>query len=553
MSAQPTEQERQEQPQRGCEACGQVVENEEIVEQPDGSWKHPGCAADENDEGDGPVLVQPSEAAAVEQGKAIEPHSKRGSLSLAPDQVHLTAVQKAALIAINIDVNGDPGVQPQIRPFMHMCQVRGLDPFAREAYLIGRGKGNNRKWTMQTGIDGYRKLAAATKRFIRVKKRLWTGSEDDPNWYRMVEDEDGDLIKQRVWTDAWLEAEHPAAAKVVIEHYDERGERTTTSAVGNWEMFAPYNDVWEGPKGSRKQKYNADGTPAKELTGMWVKGGPHMLSKCVEALCYRMAFPNQMHGFYIHEEMHRLDAQERNRVTAEQSAPRRASVMQNGAHQITTSAPVRSVVVPQGDADDDTVSAPDLPGFEPVQAGEVARDVVDALQQQDQGAPENAPQDAPQGAPSTAPSDRDDAPSDAPQMTEGERLSAVRGELEWQAEQLGKTTNWLAQRRIRALRKNLDQFTVDELLVIALSWREMAGHKLAQEDPQAAARYASAGRDIVSMDWVLGVVEGEVVEDGGDPVDDPRLDANPEELHEYVNQGGTCGVCGRFQDEPIHS
>ena len=47
---------------------------------------------------------------------------------------------------------------------------------------------------------------------------------------------------------------------------------------------------------------------------MWTKGGAHMLAKCAEALAIRMAFPSRTSGIYTHEEMHRADQIEADRL-----------------------------------------------------------------------------------------------------------------------------------------------------------------------------------------------------------------------------------------------
>ena len=229
--------------------------------------------------------ISPSEALAETADLSQTPailETPAGFLTLRPTQKSLEPEQINALKAIGIDTQNDPGVIPHLQAFVHMCQIRNLDPFAREAYLIGRGKGDNRKYTMQTGIDGYRKMAKATGRFIRVKKVLWTGSDDDERSYVAVEDEDGDFVRKRVWFDQWPSSRgNPGAAKVVVEHLDDSGVATITSAVADWDMYAPYVDVWEGPRGNRRAKVDADGKPVRELNDMWKKGGPHMLSKCL--------------------------------------------------------------------------------------------------------------------------------------------------------------------------------------------------------------------------------------------------------------------------------
>lgn len=224
------------------------------------------------------AVQQPTEQ--PEPGKAVELHTERGHLTLRPGQARLDEDQRGALLAIGIDTVADPGVFPHLRAFVHMCQIRGLDPWAREAYLIGRGQGDKRKYTMQTGIDGYRKMAASTGRFIRVKDVLWTGSEDDDRSYRL----DANGVMRRVWYDQWPASRGwPGAAKAIIEHYDPAGNVVETEAVADWSMYAPFTDKWEWgeTRGQKKYLRNPDGSKVKELNEMWTKGPAHMLGKCL--------------------------------------------------------------------------------------------------------------------------------------------------------------------------------------------------------------------------------------------------------------------------------
>jgi hypothetical protein len=229
--------------------------------------------------------VQPAEideqaAEIAEGGKAIELHTPHGHLTLRPNQDQLDPGQHAGLLAIGIDVQHDPGVWPHLRVFIHMCQRKNLDPYAREAYLIGRGRGEYRRWTMQTSIEGYRKMAGMTGRFVRVAGTYWTWQDDkDGAWW-----EDPEGIMRRRWFDQWPDSrDDPGAARVVIEHYDEARRLTRTEAVGNWGMFAPYTDKYDGSGQNRRKVHDADGNPVRVLGEFWVKGGPHMLAKCLPA------------------------------------------------------------------------------------------------------------------------------------------------------------------------------------------------------------------------------------------------------------------------------
>lgn len=462
--------------------------------------------------------IQPSEAADEQaSGTVIELHTAKGSLTLRPTQTVLDENQKAALVAIGIDVVKDPQVVPHVRAFMHMCQVKDLDPWAREAYLIGRGKGDNRKYTMQTGIDGYRKMAGATGRFIRVADTLWTGADDDDRSY--YRDENG--VMRRVWYDQWPASRgYPGAAKVVIEHYDEANNIVRTEAVADWSMYAPFSDKYEGYGQSRRKVIDPETRkPVQELNEMWRKGYAHMLAKCAEALAHRKAFPARMSGIYTHEEMHRADQQERARIEAEQANARRTAFESRQQQS-----PAPALATPEPPEPPEDASQPSGP----IPVGETAAEVVQDVQERQQAAPQAAPDDA----------------------TKAEWLHR---ELEWQAEVIGVTVQRLATRQVAALRKNVEDFTLPELHAMVAGMREATLNRMrTTHDAADVERYASVGAEDVVDVTTLFVVSGEVMpddeQDGGD--------GDPDQPHTFVDDGdGVCSVCGeapQFGNDPLH-
>lgn len=139
--------------------------------------------------------------------------------------------------------------------FFHQCQKTGLDPFARQIYMIQRAG----KQTIQTGIDGFRLIARRA-----ADKRGETISYADTLWA----DENGN------WSDLWLDPKkRPSAAKVVIYR--------------NGQSF-PGLAMWS--------EYGSD-------QAMWKKIPAHMLAKVAEALALRKAFPQDLSGLYTADEM----------------------------------------------------------------------------------------------------------------------------------------------------------------------------------------------------------------------------------------------------------
>lgn len=190
------------------------------------------------------------------------------ALTISPKQTSFTQTQLAALQHLGID-QADKG---DLDVFMHYCQRTGLDPFSRQIYMIGRNvrQGNQwvRRWTIQTSIDGARLIARRV-----ADKSGAPYSTEGPFWC----DADGN------WADVWLKPTPPAAAKYVVLY---KGGSFTGIA-----RFDAYKAV---------NKKN-------EVIGLWEKMADTMLAKCAEMLALRKAFPQDMSGLYVSEEMQQAD------------------------------------------------------------------------------------------------------------------------------------------------------------------------------------------------------------------------------------------------------
>jgi phage recombination protein Bet len=201
----------------------------------------------------------------------------RGTSDLAidPAQTMWTEKQKAALVQLGVKdaSNADLAV------FFHQATRTGLDPFAKQIYMLGRWSKDGIKQTIQTGIDGYRLIArrAADKahEVLEYEDTLWCGPDGS-------------------WADVWLSDEPPAAAKVCVIRNGAR-----FPAVAKWSEYV---------------QTNKDGTP----NAMWKRMGANQLAKCAEALALRKAFPQDLSGIYTEDEMAHDDrpAEAPRRVTA---------------------------------------------------------------------------------------------------------------------------------------------------------------------------------------------------------------------------------------------
>lgn len=183
------------------------------------------------------------------------------AVALRDDQTTFDDKQVAVLRSLGVE----KASQADLALFFHVCRKTGLDPFARQIYMIERWTKDGVKQTIQTGIDGLRLVAqrtcAANAESLSYEDTQWCGSDG-------------------VWRDVWLSSEPPSAARVAV--------------LRNGHRF---------PAVALMREY-AQMTKAGTPTQMWATKGALMIAKCAEALALRKAFPMDLAGLYIDDEMH---------------------------------------------------------------------------------------------------------------------------------------------------------------------------------------------------------------------------------------------------------
>ncbi len=152
--------------------------------------------------------------------------------------------------------------------FVEVCKSTGLNPFQRQIYAIVReawdaSQGRRvPRMTIQTGIDGYRLIAARTAQHAGTT---------DPEF--------GPLV-----------GGHPEWARVTVSRWVPiMGRSAEFTATARWAEYV---------------QATKDGKPS----GMWAKMPHTMLGKCAEALALRKAFPAELSGVYTAEEMSQADS-----------------------------------------------------------------------------------------------------------------------------------------------------------------------------------------------------------------------------------------------------
>lgn len=199
-----------------------------------------------------------------------------GALAITEEQTEFTPTQRAALAQIGVEDASDGDLQV----FLTYAQRTGLDPWARQLYMIGRWSKTGTKYTIQASIDGLRIVAQRSGEYAGQVGPEWCGPDG-------------------VWRDVWLSDTPPSAARVGVLR---RGWAQPQYAVA---IFREYSGT------------TRDGN----LTQMWQEKPAVMIAKCAEALALRKAFPHDLSGIYTADEMSKADVVPSTVVPAQPATP----------------------------------------------------------------------------------------------------------------------------------------------------------------------------------------------------------------------------------------
>jgi len=198
--------------------------------------------------------------------------SNNAALAVTNEQAFWHDKQIAALNQLGLQ--GAP--KGDLAVFLHFAQRTGLDPFARQIYMINRGG----RYTIQASIDGLRIVAQRSGEYAGQVGPFWCGTDGE-------------------WTDVWLESTPPIASKVGVNR---KGFTEPLWAVARFDSYCPLGK---------------DNKPM----GLWNKMADVMLAKCAESLALRKAFPNDLSGIYTAEEMEQADVSSQAPVIATVELP----------------------------------------------------------------------------------------------------------------------------------------------------------------------------------------------------------------------------------------
>lgn len=168
--------------------------------------------------------------------------------------------------------------------FMLFCKRRNLDPFAKEVYLWNDKQDGSGQWQVVTSIGGLRVIASRSPYYRGQLKPTWTFVQD-PNEsdgiarFTKHESKYGKIEGKRV----------PEECEVVVRRAIPQAP-TDSSLYLEFYGIARFDEFV-------KTDFNS------KVFGNWEAQPEHQLRIRTEAMALRMAFPEEVGGIYLEEEM----------------------------------------------------------------------------------------------------------------------------------------------------------------------------------------------------------------------------------------------------------
>jgi phage recombination protein Bet len=162
--------------------------------------------------------------------------------------------------------------------FMELCRARGLNPYVGDAWLLGYDSTSGASFSLITSIQALQKRAEANEHFDGVESGLIVETQG------VVKEIEGCFKpKDAIPLGAWARVHRkdrklPHTAKINLEVYNTGRSRWSADPCG-------------------------------------------MIVKCAKAAAYREAFPTELGGLHIGDEMHKQERQATGRVIPEATAP----------------------------------------------------------------------------------------------------------------------------------------------------------------------------------------------------------------------------------------
>lgn len=164
--------------------------------------------------------------------------------------------------------------------FVGQCKRLRLSPEARQIWSVARkNKDGTIERSTQVSIDGFRLVAERSGKYAGQTPVEWCGTDG-------------------VWTQSWIADGAPVAARVGVHRTDFKEPLVRFARLKSFAQYSPF----------------------------WSKMPEHMIAKVAEALALRAAFPNDLSGVYIPEEMGGAESEMRADDAEHRSASTAATV-----------------------------------------------------------------------------------------------------------------------------------------------------------------------------------------------------------------------------------